>query len=419
VRLQLRTDRALIRAGARSTRHLVASVIAPEVPRRGQRLPINVALVLDRSGSMAGEKLALAREAVRRSLDALDGSDRFSLVVYDNIVEVLAPSSPATTVAKRRALQLLEEIEARGTTDLGSGWLRGCEQVATFADGERVSRCLLMTDGLANVGITDRGALVNHAEELQRRGVQTTTFGVGADFDERLLRDIARAGSGNFYFVSSAPQIPDLMASELGEALEVVLRGAALEIALPSGASAKPLQSFRHFFAGGDRELRIELGDLVSGQEMDVVVEIEVDVGLEGTEASVEVTVTSRDAERSSARAEMSWTHASHAANDEQGRDRVVDRQVASLYAARARAESAELNRAGLFERARDRLLRTSKRIRSYAGSDVELNRIADELLAELEKFSVPMTPLLMKQTFYAAHAAVSERTVTGRAKRG
>src|SRR6478752_4612672 len=99
-------------------------------------------------------------------------------------------------------------------------------------------RMSLRTDGLANHGVTEHGALVTTAAELRRRGVATSTFGVGADFDERLLRDIAHEGGGNFYFVESPAQIPDLVTSELGEALEIVARGAALHVELPAGADA-------------------------------------------------------------------------------------------------------------------------------------------------------------------------------------
>ncbi len=227
---------------------------------------------------------------------------------------------------------------------------------------------------------------------------------------------MARAGSGNFYFIQSAQQIPDLLASELGEALEVVARGATLEVALPHGATAKALQGFRHFFAAGDRELRIELGDLVSGQQVDVVIAIELDRGVEGAGTSVDVTLTSRDT--IPVRAEQRWTYASHSANDREARNRDVDRKVASLYAARARAEAAELNRAGHYEHARRVLERTARKIRSYAGTDRELNALADELLAERDSFAAPMSPMEMKQRFFAASAVMAERAPSGRAKR-
>ena len=218
--LAVQTDRTLIRAAASSTRYVLARITAPRAPARATRLPVNIGIVLDRSGSMASEqKLVLAREAVEQSLQMLRPEDRFSLVVYDDRIDVLMPSSLATPETKRRALSALRTVDPRGSTDLGAGWLRACEQIAEFLDEERVSRCLLLTDGLANHGIVDRDELARHAGELRQRGVSTSTFGVGADFDERLLRDMAHEGGGNFYFIEGASQIPGMMTGELGATL--------------------------------------------------------------------------------------------------------------------------------------------------------------------------------------------------------
>src|SRR3990170_462260 len=153
--LSIRTDRELIRAGARSNRYMLLSFTAPEAPRREDRRPINVAFVLDRSGSMSSErKFELARQAVEQSLRMLRPDDRFSLVVYDAHVDVLGRSSRATQGAIRDALDSLATIGPRGSTDLFSGWMRGCEQVAEFVERESASRVLLLTDGLANHGTT-------------------------------------------------------------------------------------------------------------------------------------------------------------------------------------------------------------------------------------------------------------------------
>jgi Ca-activated chloride channel homolog len=420
VKLDLQTDRTLIRAAARSTRYLAASFIAPAAARRDMRPPVNVALVLDRSGSMAGEKIALARRAVEQALRLLQSRDRFSLVVYDDVVDVLVESTPATADSKARALGLLEKIEARSATDLSGGWLRGCEQVALHAREDWVNRCLLLTDGLANRGITDRGELTRHAAALRERGVHTSTFGVGADFDERLLRDMASAAGGHFYFIEFPAQIPDLLTSELGEALEVVMRGAVLEVVLPSGARAESLHRYRVRRREDSNELRVELGDLVSEQEVSVVVKLEFPTGESGAQTGVIVSFTDREGGVFAPSEALRWTWAGHAENDEQPRNRVVDRQVAALYAARARAEATECNRAGDYERARHVLSATAKRIRSYAGNDPELNRIADELLREQEEvYSVPMAPMQLKSTFFAAQAMMEHRSPSGQARRG
>jgi Ca-activated chloride channel homolog len=205
VTLSLRTDRKLIRAESSSRRYVLFTVDAPEAPPRADRSPVNVALVLDRSGSMEGEnKFALARNAVECALALLSADDRFTLVVYDNEIDVLAAGTLATPDAKRRALELLRAIGPRGSTDLCGGWMRGCEGVAQYLEAETVSRALLLTDGLANVGVQDHPTLVRHAGELRERGIPTSTLGVGADFDERLLRDMAHEGSPTSSPASSA-----------------------------------------------------------------------------------------------------------------------------------------------------------------------------------------------------------------------
>src|SRR6476661_2894775 len=180
MQLSLRTDRQLIRAGARSTRYLMISLTAPVAPPRTERPPVNVGLVLDRSGSLGGErKFTLARDAVEQSLRLLRESDRFTLVVYDGEVDVLMPVTSATPEAKHTALRRLAEVQPRGCTDLHAGWNAGALGLVDRADPgtNGVTRLLLLTDGLANEGVTDPYALVQRARELRTLGVATTTFG--------------------------------------------------------------------------------------------------------------------------------------------------------------------------------------------------------------------------------------------------
>lgn len=416
--LSIQTDRALIRSAARSTRYILVSFSAPPAVGPAKRPSVNVSLVLDRSGSMAGEKLALAKEATEQALQLLGATDRFSLVVYDDVVDVVAPSAFATPDAVRRALDALARIDEGGRTDLCGGWMRGCEQIALQLKPEQVNRCLLLTDGLANNGVTAHDELVRIAGDLAGRGVQTTTFGVGVDFDERLLRDIAEAGQGHFYFMERPRQIPDLLASEVGEALDVVARRAILRVALPRGASAEALNRYRQVNVRGDHELHVELGDLVSTQYVELVIRTEMPEGTPGDSIAAEFWLADADGALGNSRHEARWTFAGHDENDRQPRNRVVDRAVATLYAARARAEATEYNRNGYFERAQYVLTATAKRIRSYAGQDAELNRIADELLRDLEMFHAPMTLGERKVAFYGSMLSLGGRDSLGRARR-
>lgn len=420
MRLALHTDRRLIRATARSTRYLLVSLTAPTAGPRARRLPVNVGLVLDRSGSMDGErKFDLAREAVEQSLRMLHPDDRFTLVVYDTEVDVLVPSTLATPEAKRLGLERLRGIGPRGGTDLHAGWTRASAEIATRLSEDAVNRVLLLTDGLANQGISQPAALAAKAAELRRKGIATSTFGVGADFDERLLRDIAHDGGGNFYFIETPRQIPDLLTSELGEALEVVVRGAVLHVELPVGAEAEPLNANRFATANGGRELRVELGDLASAQELRLVVSIRFAAGEPGAVQGTSVHAADRHGLATSNVETVEWRHAGHADNDVQSRERVVDREVALLFAARARAEATEANRHGDLRRARQVLERTAARIRTYAGGDAQLEAHARALDADVGRFAErAMDPMQLKSAYFIAEATRKNRAPDGRARR-
>lgn len=146
-----RTDRSLVRAGARSTRHVLLQATAPKHRTAGapKRSPVNVAFVLDRSGSMGGTKLALAKYAVKRALTGLAPKDRFAIVTYDDQVETVVSSTLATPANKTKALLRLQDVDARGSTDLHGGWTAGADALKAHLTPDGVNRCLLLTDGLA------------------------------------------------------------------------------------------------------------------------------------------------------------------------------------------------------------------------------------------------------------------------------
>jgi Ca-activated chloride channel homolog len=414
--INIRVDRKLIRAGSQSRRYVLITFAAPEAPSAAARKPVNVSLVMDRSGSMSGRKLELVREAVRKALSMLRQEDRFALVVYDHEVEVLAESAVATREAKQGAMRRLEEIDARGNTNLAGGWLRGCEQIAAHQAGDVPGRCLLLTDGLANEGITDRDELARHAAELHARGISTSTFGVGADFDEMLLQGMAVAGGGHSYFVETPVQIPDLLTSELGEALDTAAHDAAIEIGLPRGVRASCLNEF--VTSRTQTGLRVSLGSLASRQEVSAVLALEFPTGDPGAEVEVTFGLTDRGGALESGVVRESWTWADHASNDMQPRDRVVDRAVAELYAAQARSEAVGCNRRGDFDMARHVLQATAERILGYAGDDQLLQRLARELLDDRATFSLQMTAMHQKARYYASQNVMRMRDQAGKAKR-
>ncbi|MEP6731093.1 MAG: VWA domain-containing protein [bacterium] len=413
--LRLRADRQLIRARGASVRYLLASIAARTAQPREDRIPVNIALVLDRSGSMKDEhKFPLAVEAAKQALRLFDDNDRFSLIVFDDQIDVITPSTLATTDAKKRTLRALQQIAPRSSTDLCSGWMHGCEELSSHLGDDTISRVLLLTDGQANHGEVNHEVLAHHAAELHRRGITTSAFGVGADFDERLLRDIATEGGGNFYFVQRAEQIPDLVTSELGEALEVVAPRATLTLTVPRGAEASVVSRLRSRKSDERTGITVQIGDLVSAQELDVVLRVKFPLG--ETDDTMRVTATLDDTTWAS----VDFTYASHTANDEQPRDSQVDREVARVFASRARAEATEANRAGDFDKARKALVGTARRISEYAGDDPELRALANALRDEVPQYAeVAMSPMMLKQSFYVAETSMRGRSIEGKARRG
>lgn len=423
-RLVVRPDRRLIRAHGRSERFLLVDVVAPTVapdPAR-RRPPVNLAFVLDRSGSMGGHnKLSLAKQAVLEAIHRLDPQDRFSVVTYDDQVDVVVAGTQATPAARQLAAERLRSIRERNSTDLHAGWLTGCEQVAQGIAAEGVNRVLLLTDGLANRGVTDTDGLATLAYDLRRRGVTTSTFGVGTDFDESLLQAMADGGGGHFYFIGDVAQMRDHITSEVGETLEVVAREVVLDLTLPESVRLEPLSPFRVEQSPG--RARVYLGDMLSGQVLSIVLRITFDFGEVGREVGIVVRVADRDGAFEAARpapapVTVAWSYADLAANDVQPRDREVDRAVARLFAERARQEAVSLNRQGRYQESADRLAGVRRRVEAYAGSDPELLEVVHGLAEEAPAYSAAMPEMDLKRRHFAASNAARMRTQDGKSMR-
>jgi Ca-activated chloride channel family protein len=264
VQLSATGDHRMVAAEVSSHRTIEWVISAADIAPAESRAPLNLALVLDRSGSMSGEKLRYVQQAAAHVIDLLDARDRLSVVAYDDSVTLVAPSSRMAPAERQRLKDLIAALRPGGMTDLSGGWLTGCREVAAHQSATAVNRALLLTDGLANRGITDVEELLRHGEELRRRGVMTSTFGVGLDFNEHLLEELASHSGGHFYFIENPGAIPDVFRRELGELLTVVAREAVLSIRLPVGVAVEPVGDLPHERDGN--LLRFFLGDLCSGE---------------------------------------------------------------------------------------------------------------------------------------------------------
>jgi Ca-activated chloride channel family protein len=203
---------------------------APPAPGDAvERAPSTFVVVLDRSGSMAGSRLDGARTALTSLVDRLDPRDHFGLVVFDDKVEVPVPARRLTD--KAAAKRAIDGVVVRGGTDLSGGYLRGLQEARRVA-GAAGATVLIISDGHANVGVTDPDALAQVAAEAYTHAVTTSTLGFGLGYDERIMSAIARAGSGNEHFAEEPDTAVALIAGEVEGLLAQTVQAASLHVSL-------------------------------------------------------------------------------------------------------------------------------------------------------------------------------------------
>ena len=269
----LQSESPLIARQTPTQRVLELRVRPPESQKTSQRTPLNLALVLDRSGSMSGFKLEYVKQAAQHVLELLSRLDRVALVTFDDEVTINVPTTSIGSLPKAEIANRIAAIRSGGSTFLSGGWMQGCQEVAMNGNtGGQVNRVLLLTDGEANVGIQDPETLGNHARELAQRGVSTSTFGVGEGFNEHLLEGMANHGSGNFYYIANPSDIPSIFAREFKELSAVTARNVQVTITIPEHASVEVLGGWRHVRDGN--HLQLFLGDLAAGRDQEIYLKL-------------------------------------------------------------------------------------------------------------------------------------------------
>lgn len=270
--LQLKVDRMLIARETPSQRVLEIAVEAPKVKETGKRLPLNLSLVIDRSGSMEGKKLEYAKQAALHVVDLLQDRDRASVVIYDTEVEILVRSMIMDSGGKAEARACISRLRAGSSTNLAGGWFTGCHEIAENQREGMQNRALLLSDGLANVGITDVEMLSRHSHEIASRGISTSTFGVGLDYNEHLMEALANNGDGNYHFIESPQGIPEIFESEFKELAAITARDVVVKLAFPKDVELQVMGSWRYEKSEG--EMTIFLGSLFSGKQQEILVKV-------------------------------------------------------------------------------------------------------------------------------------------------
>jgi Ca-activated chloride channel family protein len=274
IKAQLELDQIAAPAEQIVERHLVITIETPDTVPAEERVdtlsgrePLHFVAVLDTSGSMQGNKISAAKEAVRQAMHRLADGDIFSLVTFATVGRCPLKAKRVDAGFRQVVESSLQEIRAKGQTALCRGLELGVQKV--LAHLEKTNLVLLLSDGQANVGETDVEAVGRRAMDARSKGVTVSTLGVGSDYNEAMMAEIAIDGGGRFYHIANASQIAAYLTGELGEIASLAARNAAVTLNLPAGTGVQPLSA-----AYPVQGYTISLGDIPTATTLEVIVRV-------------------------------------------------------------------------------------------------------------------------------------------------
>ena len=413
-------DRKLIWEGGDSVRYLVTRLKArrKDESRSAERAPLNIALVIDASGSMGGGKLEAAKEAALGLAERLTERDRLTVVSFASDVLVHLDAVPVTADNAARIRAEISRLQTRGMTLLSGGWFAGVECAARISeeDPRMTPRVIILSDGHANEGIVDPEELREHAGELRMRGVLTSTLGIGDGYDEQLLRGIAENGGGRLHDAELTSEISSVLLGELDDIFGTVVEDTQIKLTMPTGARVDALGRTGSEIRNGC--IIVPIGPVQNDIERVMVFKITCPKAQQNDDLAFEVSVSGRAVDDRSGLETDSMpvrlVSVDGAVNNAQPRDTEVAAIVARTWSAHVVTTAAQMNRDGAYKDAEKYIERELRHFRRYV-EDLDRGR---EMTHELEllarrvgrQFSSRMRKEMVVQSSLAMESRVDRR---------
>ena len=391
ITLTARLAQPVMKSGDRQTNYLRIGLNGCEPQRKADRTPVNVAFVIDRSGSMAGERIAQAREAAIMAVKRLDDGDIASLVIFDDKVDVPVPARKVTD--QSYFIDRIQQVGARGNTAIYAGVDAGAAEVRKFKDPHRLNRVVLLSDGQANVGPRLPNEFAELGRKLLAEGISVSTIGLGAHYNEDLMLQLARAADGNHAFASAPTDLIQIFNREFNDVLASCAQMVSIDVELKPGVHA--VRALSRDGTIEDAHARFQLAQVYAATEHYVLMEVAFDTTAAADEREVGVVRVAYTAPESGARqtleapilARFSANEADVTANA----DKIVMASVIEQSTRERAARAVALRDQGRVEEARALLSENTREINAYVAStpSAALSSMAkqyDGLIAGLTK---------------------------------
>ncbi len=373
---------ARIRVGANGDTYVGVWVQAPQQAPRQARAPMAVSLVIDTSGSMAGDKIESARMAAASLLESLVPGDIVSIYGFSHQVVELAPPTTVTVGGRAALMQRLSMLYAAGGTNLYGGVQVAAQRMAQAPSTHPVRRIFLISDGHANVGPSDTTSLSNLAASATESLTQITAIGVGLSYDQATLSSMVVRSSGRLYHLQQPQQMATILRQEMSLLAQSVALNGVLEVIPAPGVTILESATTGAEVVGG--RLRLPLGSVYAGQEREVLFRAHVDTATLGERPLAQLRLAYRDPESDAARTQsrqVTYRVTRGEAGLEASRVPRVEAMIAQHQATTAQRRAAELLRQGQSQQAAiqlDEARRTLARAASAAPAAPSSARLSE-----------------------------------------
>ncbi len=376
-------DRSLAWYRGDSVRYLRLHITAPPPDTSLARQPKNLAIALDRSGSMEGQPLRIAKQAVETAVNMLAPGDYFTLVAFDDEIEVVADAIPVQAGSADQIIRLLNSIPARGSTDIAKGWLTAARCAAARMDQapQHQHHVIVLSDGQANHGEVHPDRLGDHALQLHQRGISSSAIGIGEGYSQTQLKPIATSGGGNLHDAQHPHEIAEVLEGEMAGLLNTAATDLEWTLTLPDGVEAECLNRFPVRQSPG--KIRVNLGMVRSGSQRDAVLLLKLPSAALHSTLDFPARLNWRD--NSGQRQSLNLTpaaiqFASGTQNNAQPRNIPLSERVASLWFANLLDQIIEQNRRSDFAATEQLLAQQAKRFTRYVEDLPSGPRLLEEL---------------------------------------